>query len=579
MLQYKVFRRLLLMLAALLLPTTLLFTYANQTSKNVVKETLENSASKQVEYTIGRLEQTLRQLEQQTLVLTNDSSIRSYSNQWDDNGYLNHLLNRKPVEEKLELQSQAEPLFEEITVHFPRIEEVVSTVRTARYNYEELARKPKNQWYAEKKNDQLSFRLLLSNSPFFSTDWSNITTIVETAISSAYLNSVLEGLDQSGNGTSILVFGNGEIIANEDTTDHVQSRLIKQAKLTALTNDNSSRPLLSTVDIDGEEYLIQSMRVPSLEGTLISYIKTDDFLLPLRKVNGLVNGSLILLFLTGIIFAYLFYKHFRLPFAYLVRKIENLGAGDYAVRATVKTRTEFDFLFERFNDMAAKTQSLIENVYEEKVRTREAEYKYLQSQINPHFLYNCLFYIVSMANKSPEAVISMAKNLSHFYRYITHKAGAITTLEDEIRLIRSYLDVQSLRNRRLTYTIDIPPVMMELAMPSLLLQPIVENAIVHGIEGKQESGNVQITGTLQDSSYILYFDDDGLGLSDEEIVNLTERVQSKYQTTEEMSCGMRNVHHRIINQYGKSSGISFLRNEWGGLRVVLLIDLPKGDTI
>ncbi len=101
----------------------------------------------------------------------------------------------------------------------------------------------------------------------------------------------------------------------------------------------------------------------------------------------------------------------------------------------------------------------------EHVRTREAEYKHLQSQINPHFLYNCLFYIVSMANKSPAAVISMAKNLPNFYRYITRKAGTNSTIEDEIRLIESYLEVQSLRNKRLTYEIDIPPSM--LVSPSL----------------------------------------------------------------------------------------------------------------
>ncbi|WNR42888.1 cache domain-containing sensor histidine kinase [Paenibacillus roseipurpureus] len=567
MIKYKVFQKLLFMFGALFVPTAILFYYANHTSKELVTHTLVNSSSRQMEYTLDQIEQTLRHLEKQALVLTNDSSVRSYANYSNSDDLLDHLFIRNIIEEKLDIQAQADPLIGDLTVYWPQLEERISAAGAGKSmaSKEELMMKPKNRWYAEFINDQVFFHLLLSNSPFMEKDLTNATVMVEVTISNRYIASVLEGLNKTGNGTSFFYFRNGNITSTEAIDSNVRAHLMQ----TPLLRNDISTDVTNhaSVKIDGTEYLIQIMRSPTLDCSLVSYIRSDAFLLPLHKVNVLINVSLLFLVVFGIGFSYMFYKHFRTPFAYLVRKIEKLGEGDYTIRATLKTRTEFDYLFDRFNEMAARTQSLIENVYEEKVRTREAEYKHLQSQINPHFLYNCLFFIVSMANKSPEAVISMAKNLAAFYRYITRRAGEQTTLEDEIRLMQSYLEVQALRNRRLSYTIAIPEEILRLSMPTLLLQPIVENAIVHGIEQKQKSGKVSITGAVLADRYQLCIDDDGAGLSNEEIILLTERIQSSYQPSEEMGCGLRNVNHRLIHRFGPRSGLLFERNEWQGLRV------------
>ncbi|MCA0755458.1 histidine kinase [Paenibacillus sp. N4] len=574
MVKYKVFQKLLLMLAFLLIPATLLFAYANQASKDVVRKTLESSAAKQLEFTIQQMEQSLRQLEKQTLLLANDPTIQAYASSWEFPEYLNHLLLRKTIEEKLELQSQAEPLIHELTAYWPSSRESVSTSRNVQFRYEELVQKPKNRWFAQKNDGKLSFHLLLTSPSVITTDLSHTVSIVETTVSSQYLQTVLRGLDETGNGKSFFYFSEDDLIANEDVDKGLLPLLMKE---NVLEGGNTEEPEAAVFEMGGIEYLVQAMSSPSIGGTLVTYIELDEFLGPLQKVNWLVNGSLFFLFIAGITISFMFYRHFRMPFGYLVRKIENLGTGDYASRATLRTNTEFDYLFDRFNDMASRTQSLIENVYEEKVRTREAEYKHLQSQINPHFLYNCLFYIVSMANKSPGAVISMAKNLSDFYRYITRKAGENTAMEDEIRLIESYLEVQSLRNKRLTYTIDIPPAMLGLSVPSLLLQPIVENAIVHGIEQKRDSGKIRIQGFSNDALYTIVVDDDGAGLPEKQLKPLNERVHSSYQAAEEMGCGLRNVHHRLVNRYGNQSGLSFSTNEWGGFRVTLQILSTKQE--
>jgi two-component system sensor histidine kinase YesM len=577
MVKYTTFRNMLLMLVLLLIPATLLFSYANKVGEDVVRETLENSAAKQLAFTMLQLEQTLRQLETQTLLLANDSNIKAYASSWDFPEYVDHLLMRKNVEEKLILQSQAESLIHDVSVHWPQIKEVLSTKGKIAYNEVELTAAPKNKWFIHHDDqDQLSFHLLFTNPTVFHPDLSNVTSVVETSITSEYLKSVLKGLDASGNGTSFIYFSDTTTIANQ-TIERGLFSLLRQ-KDTLRGDTGMQNPLLSVIKIDGIEYMVQTIRIPSLDGTLVSYIQLNEFLNPLKKVSLLVNVSLLFLFVSGVAMSYLLYRHFRIPFGYLVRKIESLGSGDYKSRAIVRTNNEFDYLFAKFNEMASRIQALIENVYEERVRTREAEYKHLQSQINPHFLYNCLFYIVSMAHKSPEAVTSMAKNLAQFYRYITRKAGTDSTLEDEIHLVESYLHVQSLRNKRLTYEIDILPSMLKFPVPTLLLQPLVENAVVHGLEGKRDSGIIRIRGTWKHDRYIITVEDDGAGMSEQGIRELTAQV-FHHRNSDEIGCALWNIHHRLTNQFGPDSGLHFANNEGGGFCVTVQIPPMKQEEV
>ncbi|MBD0384428.1 sensor histidine kinase [Paenibacillus sedimenti] len=575
MVKYKIFRNMLIMLIVLLIPATLLFSYSNKVGENVLRETLENSAAKQLEFTVLQLEQSLRQLETQTLLLVNDSNIKAYSSSWDFLEYVDHLLMRKNVEEKLILQSQANTLAHDVSVYWPQIKEALSTKGSLAYQDVELAAMPKNKWFIRKDDlDALSFHLLFTNPSIYKADLSNVTAIVETAIPGDYLKSVLKGLDASGNGTSFLYLSDSTTIANQTINKDFLTLLEHEGALQ--DNTAGGHPHLSVLKMDGTEFLVQTIRVPSLGGTLVSYIQLNEFLSPFKKVNRLVNTSLILLFVSGVGMSYLLYRHFRIPFGYMVRKIESLGSGDYNSRAVVRTNNEFDYLFAKFNEMASRIQSLIENVYEERVRTREAEYKHLQSQINPHFLYNCLFYIVSMAHKSPDAVTSMAKNLAQFYRYITRKAGTDSTLADEISLIESYLQVQSLRNKRLTYEIDILPSMLELSVPTLLLQPLVENAVVHGLERKRDSGIIRIQGSWSDDGYTITVEDDGAGMPEPNIRELTVQVYSQ-RNSDEIGCGLWNIHHRLINQFGPDSGLKFTNNVWGGFCVTVNIPSTRKE--
>jgi two-component system sensor histidine kinase YesM len=283
----------------------------------------------------------------------------------------------------------------------------------------------------------------------------------------------------------------------------------------------------------------------------------------------------LLLLVLSIGAALLLYRKVQVPIQRLMRGLQQIRKGQLSTRIPVDhSRDEFAYLTQSFNHMAEQIQELIEKVYEERIRSREATLKHLQSQINPHFLYNCLFYIKNMTQLgNREAVIAMSLSLGDYYRYITRDENDMTTVEEEIRLLDNYLSIQQMRTNRLSYEIAVPQELMQQHIPRLLIQPIVENAVIHGIEPMEGSGHIVVTGMAaqeqmdgrQYTRYSLFVDNDGVTLTPEEIAGLEREINEPMG--EEIGTGTWNVHQRLVTRYGHSSGLHFASIPYGGLSV------------
>lgn len=570
MVKYKLFRILLLSFIAILLAISLLFAITERVSENVLQQNLQNTSLNQLEHAVEEMEQDLKQLEILTVLLSNDSSIKSYGTSKDFSPYLNSLLLRKTIEEKLLTQSYANIVHSSVYVYWPQLNQVLTstdnrTVRT--YDEGQWPELPKFKWFINEENG-FELRYILV-SPFLKTqNLSSINFTVETSLGEPFLQNVLTGVEAVGNGKAFFYNPNYAPV----TSGELNEPLLEQIRDLYATDQFSPGQLnYQTVKINQEHYLIQSVSSSVLDWELVHYIPLDDFLKPLNQTKTITRFSLAFLCVSGILMLLILYRNIMKPFSYLIRKIEALGKGAYESRARLKLNNEYDYLFERFNEMAARIQTLIEDVYEEKLLSREAVYKQLQSQINPHFLYNCLFYIVSMAKKDPDAVIHMAKNLADYYRFITkNNVQHEITLEEELKWIKSYLAVQSLRNPKIVYTMDIEESMNQLLVPPLFLQPIVENSIVHGIDNKIGAGQIRINGRVVDDMYCFSVEDDGYGLNPEEIKQLSSRLTQKQNSSGLGSgFGLWNIHQRLQHRYGSSSGVQIERSKLGGLKVTV----------
>ncbi|CAK4829757.1 unnamed protein product [Aphanomyces euteiches] len=166
--------------------------------------------------------------------------------------------------------------------------------------------------------------------------------------------------------------------------------------------------------------------------------------------------------------------------------------------------------------------------------------------------------------KDEEAVVSMGHNLSAYYRYMTRIERPMASLYEEVQLIINYLDIQKLRNGRIHYQIAISDEMLKQQVPRLMLQPIVENAVIHGVGKSYSSGEIRITGEMSDGFCKLYIDDDGPGMLDEQLVMLNRKMREPLQ--EDMGYGLWNTNQRINHQFGDKSHISFTKSDIGGFR-------------
>lgn len=236
------------------------------------------------------------------------------------------------------------------------------------------------------------------------------------------------------------------------------------------------------------------------------------------------------------------------------------GSGDFAVRAQLQgSDEELEELGDGFNQMVERIGNLVEDIRIEQLNLRATEQKLLQAQINPHFLYNTLDAIVWLAEADQsEQVIMMVSALSDFFRTTLSKGRDYITVEEEESHIRSYLQIQQFRYQDiLEYEIDIPKEMYQYRILKLTLQPLVENALYHGIKNKRGKGHIRVTGQLDAGRLVFLISDDGMGMTKERLVQV-QKAMNKGDVDvsgDPSGFGLFNVVERIKLNYGAGYGI------------------------
>ena len=208
-------------------------------------------------------------------------------------------------------------------------------------------------------------------------------------------------------------------------------------------------------------------------------------------------------------------------------------------------------------DAMEKINELLEQVKTEQVRLRRAEFELLQSQINPHFLYNTLDAIVWLAEAGEQKkVVSMVGSLSDFFRISLNQGQDILDVREELQHVRSYLEIQQMRYQDiLQYEICVPEELYSSRIPKITLQPLVENALYHGIKNKRGKGMIRIDGEMEDSDCILRITDNGRGMTPERLGQVREGIRNRNACETEIY-GLYNVNERIRLNFGEKYGIT-----------------------
>ena len=203
------------------------------------------------------------------------------------------------------------------------------------------------------------------------------------------------------------------------------------------------------------------------------------------------------------------------------------------------------------------TRPIEEQVTREQKQLRKAEFEILQAQINPHFLYNTLDTIVWSAEAgNQKQVVKMVGSLSEFFRSSLNKGKEIVTIRDELQHVRSYLEIQQIRYQDiLSYEIDVPESLYDYQIPKITLQPLIENALYHGIKNKRGGGKITVAGIDEGETMLIQVIDDGKGMKPERLKEIVKSLSAE-QPEERATYGLYNVNERIRLNYGEEYGIS-----------------------
>ena len=267
------------------------------------------------------------------------------------------------------------------------------------------------------------------------------------------------------------------------------------------------------------------------------------------------------------------------PVRQLNQATEKIAQGDFNARAQVDSDDEIAELAVSFNKMAGNMQSLIDKVKEDERKMRKADLRLLQEQIQPHFLYNTLDTIVWLIESNePDEAVTMVVTLSDFFREILSKGKEFISIREEEKHISSYLQIQEMRYRDiLEYDIQLDQVLYKYQILKLTLQPVVENALYHGIKYKRAKGCIHIHGEKEGDIIRLTVRDDGVGMDEEELEQLRCQIEKPCQETEK-GFGLANVNERIHMYFGPEYGMKIQSQKGKGTTVEIVIPAILEET-
>ncbi len=260
------------------------------------------------------------------------------------------------------------------------------------------------------------------------------------------------------------------------------------------------------------------------------------------------------------------------PIKLLCKKTAMVANGDFTTRAICDNHDELAILSDRFNDMAIKLEQQVKSIKLEQENLRYMEAKLLQTQINPHFLYNTLDTIIWLieGEKNKEA-IDIVVALSEFFRIVVSKGRDFITIREEEMHINSYLQIQQSRYKDiLNYEIDIPEELYSYQILKLTLQPLIENSLYHGIKMLRAKGKITVTGELKYDIICFHVIDNGVGMDAEELETLRREVENP-GSKQSAGFGLANVNKRIKLNYGSIYGLDIQSKKGVGTDIIVKI--------
>ncbi|WYU43576.1 histidine kinase [Paenibacillus sp. FSL K6-0108] len=569
----SIFARLIMTYLVFVIPLILLGVYLYHWSYDTASQEISLSTERRLDQFAMELSREIEWMELQQFDIAEDRKLNRLAILWNMMDQVERRETLNYLSERLAAFKNSSAYIKNVYVHIPEVNKSVSAVQGIddfdqdSFNYFSSSRAGKgNRFNVKGDNLNLSAVRLTGKggeSPLF---------VVQVELDTAEFRNELSQLNLYPESATFLIEDQtGQAISDEQQRDMILS---SHRKLGFANLDDSFQ-----VNVEGIMYHVNQLHISTLGLSVATYLPEEIVTKPLSRFVQWAWIFAVTSFIAIAAYLYSSYKLIHMPLLLLVKRFKKMEGGVLDIPIIHHRKDEFGFLYSRFNHMIENLRQLIDRDFKMTMMMQRAELRQLQSQINPHFLYNSFFILNSLARTGDTERIEQFTNmLGEYFRFITRNGKDHVPLKEEVEHSRIYTEIQQLRfSRRIKVDFgQVPPEMEQIQVPRLIIQPIIENAYEHSLEKNTSLGLLRVHFCMKDSYFEFVVEDNGNDLRTDDIELLQERLHNE-TNTDEMT-GLMNIHRRLRLTYGKESGLSLSRSELQGLRVAVRIQRKEGET-
>ncbi|WP_339287906.1 histidine kinase [Paenibacillus sp. FSL E2-0201] len=468
------------------------------------------------------------------------------------------------IQRRLELMKNSSPFIQEARAYIPLIDRtILSNKFETSMNKQEYASMQQNKRLYEEPFIYWNDRLFISMQYPINTV-KNPIYIVAVELSTTKIRETLSQIGSSRGGQSVLL----NLERGWEIESNMDPELLEQMKsFAADKRELQKNEGYETIMYNSKRFLTVYKYSSLWNSYSIMCIPEETILGSLEIYRTLFWWACALAVGIVVFFSYFLLRFIYRPLMKLVHSFRRVQQNRLEPIVIDRGADEFGYLYQAFNNTIRSLKTLIEENYEQQIRNQRSELKRLQSQINPHFLYNCFFVLCRLikSENQKEKAYQFCLYIGQYFQFITRDDEDDIPLGLEVNHSRTYVDMQTIcygDRIQVKFEGDVP----DLFVPRLILQPIIENAYKHALGNMIQQGELWVHCERVGDAFSIYVEDNGRSISDAEIEQLQKRLRQSTIQMEETT-GIINVHRRIQLRYGEEYGITVSRSALGGLQV------------
>ncbi|WP_193726986.1 sensor histidine kinase [Paenibacillus guangzhouensis] len=560
----SIFKKMLAAFLAALLPLMLITWMINDRGSDNIRTEISSSILNTTRFYMDSLDKEADRISRYLPNYVMDKDLMEIATTGTAMSYYERAKMVLDIQRRLDLMKNSSPFIREARAYVPLIDRTILSLNfeTAMDQQEYKAM----QQSAKKYEEPFIYwqERLFITMQYPSSFAKNPIYLVGVELSTNKIRETLEQIGDSRGGQTVLL----NLDRGWEISGAHDPKLLAEMRAYAKELERSkAQEGYVTLHVDGERYLTVYKYSELWHSYSITSIPEENVLGPLQKYRLLFWGACVLAVCIVFFFSYFLLRLIYRPLMKLVQSFRRVQQNRLEPIPIDRGQDEFGYLYQAFNDTVQSLKTLIEENYEQQIRNQRSELKRLQSQINPHFLYNCFFVLCRLikSEHQKEKAYQFCLYIGQYFQFITRNDEDEIPLELEVNHSRTYVDMQTIcygERIQVLFEGDTPNIFV----PRLILQPIIENAYKHALGNMVERGELWVHMEQKEHDFTMYVEDNGTGISDEEIERLNQRLRQSSIRMEETT-GLMNVHRRIQLRYGAEYGITMSRSELGGLQV------------